>query len=416
MQLASHIQICITMLDIFIASSAPFDIIMAKFFKNHRVGSHDRRAIAEFVYSIFRNFEKIKFLSSNISSNFGRIYALIFLRICYTLSENEIDDIFSGKPFHPPKLTEFEKQILSAANKELDFPENVKLNYPQWMTPLFRRAFQQDAFVNEISALNEKAFVDLRVNTLKSTREEVKCMLRNSGFELEDCRYSPYGLRLLKGRIGRNHEVLANGLAEIQDEGSQLIAEACAASPGDVVVDYCAGAGGKTLALAAIMKNKGRIFALDKYEERLANAKVRFRKANVNNVFCQQISGKWIKRHRESADVVLVDVPCSGVGTWRWNPDMRAKYALSDLEELLNVQAEILESAFQLAKKGGKLVYATCSVLMEENEDQIAKFLENHPEFVHQKVNLSNYSGDYLRLTPFQHKTDGFFAAVLRKN
>jgi 16S rRNA (cytosine967-C5)-methyltransferase len=148
----------------------------------------------------------------------------------------------------------------------------------------------------------------------------------------------------------------------------------------------------------------------------LVNAKIRFRKANVNNVFCQQISRKWIKRRRESANVVLADAPCSGVGTWRRNPDMRAKYALSDLEELLNIQAEILESAFQLVKKGGKLIYATCSVLMEENEDQIVKFLENHPEFVHQKVNLSNYSGDYLKLTPFQHKTDGFFAAVLRKN
>jgi 16S rRNA (cytosine967-C5)-methyltransferase len=184
---------------------------------------------------------------------------LIVLRICHVLPENEIDDIFSGKPFHPPKLTEFEKRILSAANKKRNFPENVKLNYPQWMTPFFRRAFQRDAFVDEISAFNEKAFVDLRVNTLKSTREEVKRMLKNSGFELENCRYSSYGLRLLNGRIGRNHEVLANGLAEIQDEGSQLIAEACAVSPGDVVVDYCAGAGGKTLALAAFMKNKGRI-------------------------------------------------------------------------------------------------------------------------------------------------------------
>jgi 16S rRNA (cytosine967-C5)-methyltransferase len=416
MQLGAHIQICITMLDIFVASGAPFDIIIAKFFKNHRVGSHDRRAIAELSYSIFRNFEKIRFLSSNITSNFGRSYVLIFLRICHALSENEIDGIFSGKPFHPPKLTEFEKRILFAINKENYFPENVALNYPQWITPFFKRAFQQSTFANEISVLNEKALVDLRVNALKSTREEVKRILKNSGFDVENCRYSQYGLRLLKGRICRNHEVLANGLAEIQDEGSQLIAEVCAVSPGDIVVDYCAGAGGKTLALAAIMKNKGRIFALDKYEERLANAKIRFRRANVNNVFCQQISGKWIKRHRESVDVVLMDAPCSGVGTWRRNPDMRAKCSLSDLEELLIVQAKILESASQLVKKGGKLVYATCSVLMEENEDQIVKFLTNHPEFVHEKVNLFNYSGDYLKLTPFQHKTDGFFAAVLRKN
>ncbi|MDR1333613.1 MAG: RsmB/NOP family class I SAM-dependent RNA methyltransferase, partial [Holosporaceae bacterium] len=168
-------------------------------------------------------------------------------------------------------------------------------------------------------------------------------------------------------------------------------------------------------ALAAAMQNKGRIFALDKYEERLQNAKIRFRKAGVNNVFCQPITGKWIKRHAACADVTLVDVPCSGTGTWRRNPDMRAKFIPQDLDELLAVQAEILESAHRLVKKGGRLVYATCSILREENEDQIAKFLDNHPEFKQNDVNLKNYSGKYLKLSPFQHRTDGFFAAVLEK-
>jgi 16S rRNA (cytosine967-C5)-methyltransferase len=181
------------------------------------------------------------------------------------------------------------------------------------------------------------------------------------------------------------------------------------------VVDFCAGAGGKTLALAAAMQNKGRIFALDKYEERLQNAKIRFRKANVNNVFCQQITGKWIKRHAECADTVLVDSPCSGTGTWRRNPDMRAKFTQNDLDELIVVQREILESAHRLVKKGGRLVYATCSILPEENEDQISNFLNDHPEFAQGDVKLQNYSGKYLKLTPFQHRTDGFFAAVLVK-
>jgi 16S rRNA (cytosine967-C5)-methyltransferase len=389
---------------------------MAKFFKNNKwIGSHDRRAVAEFSYSIFRNFEKLKFLASNITSNFGRFYVLAMLKTGNAPSETEIEEIFSGKQSTPTKLTDFERKFVNSIGGNIDFPENARLNYPEWMTPFLKRSFSSDELAGEMLALNEKAFVDLRINTLKSSKDEVRKMLIDSGFQAEDCVYAPDGLRLLKGRIGRNHDVIAKGLAEIQDEGSQLAAEVCAASSGETVVDFCAGAGGKTLAIAAAMKNKGRIFALDKYEERLENAKVRFRRANVNNVLCQQITGKWIKRHLECADAVLVDAPCSGIGTWRRNPDMRAKFTPKDLGELLAVQAEILESAYRMVKKGGRLVYATCSILKEENEDQIVKFLDNHPEFIRQNIKLQNYSGDFLKLTPLKNKTDGFFAAVMKK-
>jgi 16S rRNA (cytosine967-C5)-methyltransferase len=416
MKLSGQVQISVQLLDLFFASRAPFDIIMAKFFRNNRMGSHDRREIAEFSYSMFRNFEKLKFLTSNITANFGNFYALAFLKAVRNLSDAEIDEVFSGERYALPKLTDFEKRFLNSLDKKKDFPENVSLNYPEWMEPFLKGSFSADELPNEMSALNEKASVDIRANSLKSSKEEVKKTLVDLGFQVEDCRYAVNGLRISKGRIGRNCDAISQGLAEIQDEGSQLVAEACGASPGDTVADYCAGAGGKTLAIAAAMQNKGRIFALDKYEERLENAKIRFRRAGVCNAFCQPITGKWIKRHLECADVVLVDAPCSGTGTWRRNPDMRAKFAPEDLQELLAVQAEILESAHRLVKKGGRLVYATCSILKEENEDQIAKFLDNHPDFSSKEVKLQNYSGDYLKLTPFKHGTDGFFAAILERN
>ncbi|MDR2158174.1 MAG: hypothetical protein LBO02_02550, partial [Holosporaceae bacterium] len=310
MKLETRVQAGIEMLDLFFLSRAPFDIIMAKFFKSNRwIGSHDRREIAEFSYSIFRNFEKLKFLASAVTSNFGRFYALAFLKAENGLSAQKIEEIFSGKRHAPSKLTDFERKFIKSLDRKSDFPENAKLNYPEWMAPLLKRSFNSDELADEMLALGEKAFVDMRANTLKSSKSEVKKMLMDSGFQVEDCRYSLNGIRLLTGRIGRNHQVVANGLAEIQDEGSQLVAEACAAAPGDTVVDFCAGAGGKTLAIAATMENKGRIFALDKYYERLKNAKIRFRRANANNVICLPLVGKWLKRHAGCADIVLADVP-----------------------------------------------------------------------------------------------------------
>ena len=171
------------------------------------------------------------------------------------------------------------------------------------------------------------------------------------------------------------------------------------------------------------MNNKGRIFALDKYVYRLDRAKERLRRANVNNVFCQEITGKWLKRHAESADVVLVDAPCSGTGTWRRNPDMRARFSKNDLDELTTLQAEILEQAQKLVKKGGRLIYATCSLFIEEDENQIEKFLQNFPEFTLQQINIKNNlnneiecSGKYMKLSPAKFETDGFFAAVMKKD
>jgi 16S rRNA (cytosine967-C5)-methyltransferase len=338
---------------------------------------------------------------------------LTFLAAERRLSPEKISEIFNGKRYAPTALTNFEKEFVNALQKKADFPPNSLLNYPQWMTPLLERAFSPYDLANEMLALNERAPLDLRVNTLKSSREAVKKVLTNSGFQIEDCHYSSNGLRLQEGRISRNHDVIRNGLAEIQDQGSQLVAEMCVVSSVGTFVDFCAGAGGKTLAIAAFMRNRGRIFALDKDENRLKKAQLRFKRAGLSNVFCQEVTSKWIKRHLKCADVVLVDVPCSGTGSWRRNPDMRAKFTRKDLDELLIVQAEILESAQRLVKNGGKLIYATCSILKEENQDQVKRFLEKFPKFKLGHVRLQNYSGEFLQLTPYKNQTDGFFGAVL---
>jgi 16S rRNA (cytosine967-C5)-methyltransferase len=412
MQLEARVKSTIDLLDIFFASKAPFDIVMSKYFKNNKwIGSNDRRAIAEFSYEIFRNFEKLKFITQKITNNFGRFFVLAHMKLDRKFSEKQIEEIFSGRKYAPEKLSEFERKFL---NRDLgDLPDYVQLNYPEWLDPYLRRVFDKEHLADEMKALNGKASVDLRVNSLIATKNQAKELLKE--FKIEDTEYSENGLRILNGRISRSHPAIRDGIVEIQDEGSQLIAELCGVRPGDTVVDYCAGAGGKTLALAAYMENKGRIFAMDKYPERLENAKKRFRRANVNNVFCQEINNKWMKRHKESADVVLIDVPCSGTGTWRRNPDMRAKFCENDLKELLEVQAEILRTAQNLVKPGGRLIYSTCSILKEEDEDQIEKFLKEFNDFELQKVELKNYSGDFLRLTPFRNNTDGFFAAAMRK-
>ncbi len=415
MQLEARVKTTIELLDIFFSSGTPFDIVMSKYFRSHKwIGSSDRKGIAEFSYEIFRNFEKLKFITQKISCNYGRYFVLAHMKFDRGFSEKQIEEVFSGRKYAPEKLLDFDRRFL---NKEIGIlPDYAQLNYPEWMDAYLRRGLGEEHFVDEMNALNQKAYVDLRVNTLLSTKEKAKELLKE--FEVEDTRYAKNGLRILNGRISRNHEAIRKGIVEIQDEGSQLIAEICGVCPGNTVVDYCAGAGGKTLALASFMENKGRIFAMDKYPERLENAKKRLRRSNVNNVFCQEINNKWLKRHKESADIVLVDVPCSGTGTWRRNPDMRAKFTENDLTELRTVQAEILCTAKNLVKPEGRLVYSTCSILREEDEDQIENFLKNFPEFTLQKIELSNYEGKekFLRLTPFRNGTDGFFAAVMVRN
>jgi 16S rRNA (cytosine967-C5)-methyltransferase len=279
-------------------------------------------------------------------------------------------------------------------------PPAVRLEVPDWLAPRI------DA--GELRALMEPASLDLRVNLLKGTREEAIAALAREGVTATPTPHSPWGLRIEGRRQITTGAAFRAGLVEIQDEGSQLVAALVDARPGSRVADMCAGAGGKTLAMAMTMQNRGQIVACDVSAARLDGAVRRLRRAGVHNVerHLLEAGDKWIKRRAGSFDRVLVDAPCTGIGTWRRNPDARLRLTEADIAELLPKQAAILDQAASLVRIGGRLVYATCSLLAEENEGQVIAFLSRRAAFA---------QVDTLSLTPARHGTDGFFAAVLER-
>jgi len=307
-----------------------------------------------------------------------------------------------------------------------DMPSWVRSEYPVWLEERLERLFGPD-LVAEMGAMRDEAPVDLRVNTLKTDRDGALAALAACGLRATPTPLSPLGLRLPERVAMLSLPPYRDGLVEVQDEGSQLVALLTDAQPGMAVVDYCAGAGGKTLALAASMDNRGRLIACDVAEWRVDRAQERLRRAGAHNVTRRVIGAegdKWIKRNAGGFDRVLVDAPCSGTGTWRRNPDAKWHLSARDLEELALRQADILASAARLVRPGGRLIYATCSLLPEENEDQIDRFLAAHPTFAPQDIaplwgerigTPCPVPGPWLRLSPLRHGTDGFFAAVLTR-
>jgi 16S rRNA (cytosine967-C5)-methyltransferase len=341
-------------------------------------------------------------------------------------SVEALQALFDGGRYRAPPLDQAELRALrqleghSLAHPEQ--PDWVRLNVQEWLAPHLREAYGE-AWGREIAALDTPPPVDLRVNRLKATREQARAALQREGIETEPMRWAADGLRLTKRLSVVGGAAFHDGLVEIQDEGSQLVAALVGARPGMQVADYCAGAGGKTLALAAGMENKGRVVALDVLESRLERSAQRLRRAGAHNVERRALgpdNRKWLKRQSGAFDRVLVDAPCTGTGTWRRNPDGRWTLRPQDLAELVPKQAAILDAAARLVKPGGALVYATCSVLPAENERQVEAFVARHPAFEvtpalealpHAAPEIA--SGRYLRLSPLRHGTDGFFAARL---
>ena len=275
--------------------------------------------------------------------------------------------------------------------------------------------------------MEASAPLDLRANLLRTTREAAAAALAAEGIPTEPTPYSPWGLRIPDRRPILATKAFAEGLVEIQDEGSQLIALLCGAKPGMRVADYCAGAAGKTLAVAATMANKGRIVACDVSNTRLEGAVKRLRRAGVDNAerHLLEPGDRWVKRRAGQFDRVLVDAPCTGTGTWRRNPDARLRTTPRDVRELADKQAEILDTTANLVAKGGRLIYATCSVLPEENVAQVEGFLARHPGYVAvpfaeawssaTDAPMPAVDGPWMQLSPHRHGTDGFFAAVLQR-
>lgn len=304
-------------------------------------------------------------------------------------------------------------------------PDGVALEVPGWAVGPLRDRFGLD-YGTELAAMLTPPPLDLRVNTIRATRDQMLRALRDNGLSAAPTALAPHGIRMRDRLSLARLDPLKRGDVEIQDEGSQLVALLVDARPGDRVADFCAGAGGKTLAIAAQMHNKGYVAACDVSEGRLKRCAERVRKAglgNVQTILLASETDRWVKRRKGTFDRVLVDAPCSGTGTWRHNPDARWRtHKEGGLDQLAALQSRILASAARLVKPGGRLVYATCSLLTQENEAQVTAFLAAHPAFSLLPVakaapHVADVAGGgYLSLTPARHNTDSFFAAVLQKD
>lgn len=410
----------------------PADKIIDRYFKDRRfIGSKDRAYIGELVYWVLRNLSLLKFLCPALQNlDEGRIlvFTALILRKEYPLAE--LKAFCDGSHYAPHTITPNELELLAHPVKETP-PLHVRLNYPQWLEDELRASLNGD-FEEALKALSEQAHTDLRANTLKTSRDALVAALNAEGFACQPTPTSPIGVRLEKRAPIFTSPLFKAGHFEVQDEGSQMVAGIVDASSGMKVIDFCAGAGGKTLAIAAQMKNKGRILAWDISQKRLTQIKDRLKRAGVDNVQIHVLESEndsFIKRHKASADRVLVDAPCSGTGTWRRNPDLKWRFTAQDLQEVRSLQESILQSASRLVVKGGRLIYATCSLLISENDEQVEKFIKNNGNFrvvCVKKVWNKVCTGDeaesddsavsYLSVAPHQDGVDGFFAAILERH
>lgn len=428
---SARIQATIDILERLAAENRPADALVSAYFRTRRfIGSKDRSEIAARVYAVLRHHARLGWWLAHVAAeDTPRNRVIAELTLTEGVAVKDMGRLFSGETYAPIPLDKPEETLVKAtAGQPLDhpdMPQPVRAEIPDWAAPSLQAQFG-DRFDEEISALLDQAPLDLRVNELRASRDEVLGTLAAGKLQVEPTPLSPLGVRV-KGRpqLGR-HPAFQSGLIEVQDEGSQLIALLVDARPGQQVVDFCAGAGGKTLALAARMKGKGRVVACDVSKGRLDRGKERMRRAGIDNVeprLLENERDRWVKKQRGKFDRVLIDAPCSGTGAWRRNPD--ARWRPMDLDRLLGAQREILDSAARLAKPGGgRVIYATCSLLREENEAQVEAFLAGHPDYrllpVEEIWGETVGSGPaptagMLRLSPAANGTDGFFVAVMER-
>ena len=397
----------------------------------HRfAGSGDRAAIAGLVFDVLRRKASSAYL---LDSDTPRARLLGMLKLERGLDVDAIAALCDGGRFAPEPLTDAERQALTSRSL-LDAPAHVAGDYPEWLDPHLASVFGDDRAM-EAAAMASRAPLDLRVNTLKAKREKALASLAHLG--AQPTPWSPLGLRIALGADARNpgihaEENFIKGGIEVQDEGSQIAALLTAARPGEQVIDMCAGAGGKTLALAAMMQGRGRLIATDRDKRQLAPIHERLSRAGVHNADVRAPKGPddTLGDIRASADLVVIDAPCTGTGTWRRNPDAKWRMRPGALEIRVRDQVEVLERAAPLVKPGGRIGYITCSVLGQENSAQVADFLKRHPEFAvvppKEVVGALGERGaefaasallspEGLLMTPRRTGTDGFFVSILRR-
>ncbi len=402
-----------------LAFDQPADLVVSSFFRKHRaLGARERHTLAETAYTVLRQRLLLNHLAQSGSGALERRLAILAWQGADTFLRSALG----------PQEQAWLEQVQAIDRSAL--PEKLRHNLPDWLAGALLQQLGADEFWPLVQALEQPAPLDLRVNALKAKRDEVQRALADAGVEAVPTPFSPWGLRV-QGKPALNKlEVFTSGAVEVQDEGSQMLAQLTDAKRGEMVVDFCAGAGGKTLALGAAMRSTGRLYAFDVSGHRLDALKPRLARSALSNVHPAQIAHERddrIKRLAGKIDRVLVDAPCSGLGTLRRNPDLKWRQSPKSVEELQAKQKAILDSAARLLKPGGRLVYATCSLLEAENEAVVTAFDEARgAEFaplpaadVLEALKVDGAArltqGRFLRLWPHRHQTDGVFAAVWQR-
>lgn len=411
----SRLGMVVDALSVVLPLQRPADAVLRSWFREHpQLGARDRALVADTVFATLRHLSWLEHLAGGRGPR--RLVLACLARIGgYNLRALQ-------KALWPGEA----EWLGELRTREDTAPDAVRLSMPDWLWERLGSAFPDAERTALARSLLSTAPMDLRVNTLRARRDEVLATLHASDIEATATPLSPVGVRVKGKPALERHALLTGGLAEVQDEGSQIVALLVDARRHQMVVDFCAGAGGKTLALGATMRSEGRLYAFDTSEKRLANLKPRLRRSGLSNVHPQLIDSEndtRVKRLAGKIDRVLVDAPCSGNGTLRRNPDLKWRMSPEALTELAAKQTSILRAAARLPKPGGRIVYATCSLLPEENEAIVEAFLAEHAGWSLLDVGALlqaaqvplDIVGPYLRMTPSQHHTDGFFAAVLAR-
>jgi len=396
----------------------PADVVVSNFFRKHKaLGPRERHALAETTYAVLRQRLLYQHLAQSGHGALERRLAILAWQGVET-------QIRGGMG---PNEQQWLNQVKSLDRSA--FSEKLRHNLPDWLAGALKSELGEEQFWRFVESMAFNAPLDLRANVLKTTRERARKALDDAGIASFDTPYSPWGLRVDGKPALQKTEAFESGAIEVQDEGSQLLAALLAPKRGEMVVDFCAGAGGKTLALGAAMRNTGRLYAFDVNGHRLDKLKPRLARSGLSNVHPAQLANERddrIKRLAGKIDRVLVDAPCSGLGTLRRNPDLKWRLSAKAIDELVDLQGRILESACRLLKPGGRLVYATCSPLRREDEAIAEAFSAAHPEFVRQDAaellaasqveRAAELCVDgYFRSWPHKHGMDGFFAAAWEK-
>lgn len=404
MKEASRIQAVIEIITEVIADKLPADVLCDKYFKDRRyIGSKDRRYIADLVWKIIRNRMKLSEMLKNKPT--PRLLTAL------ALDGADLALLFNGEEYAPKPLDKEEKETLAQAATFEDFSTHALYECPQWL---------YDKFSDKklLEALNTSAPLDLRANL--TSREQAKDRLKKEGLFFSFTPFSPLGLRSFERINLNNCMTYQDGEVEVMDEGSQLMSLLCQAKSHHKIIDYCAGTGGKSLALGALMHNDGVIWAHDISQERISRIKKRAERLDILNIkIIQNVTD-------EMYDRFILDAPCSGSGTWRRSPDGKYRLTAQKLKEICQTQAELLEFGAAHTTLNGRLIYMTCSVFEEENERQIEAFLKKHPEFEamnhkslwQEVLDLPVFPFDnekWLKFSPLNTKTDGFFFAALKK-